>query len=246
LAWENRLISPDYIGAMREVVETETSAPCLFLQGASGELAPAEQYVGDAGVADNHGRRLGFAVLSTLAGMAPPEMNLRFCGVVESGAPLAIWKLSAEKSSTILSAEMSEVELPLKSLPSLAEIERQLRECTDRVFKERLSRQRGVRKSVGDGRTVRLPLWVWRLGDSLLIGQPTETYSQFQQVLRHKLKPNAVAVMNIVNGHLGYSPPRKCYGKNLYAAWQTPLAKGSLELMTQIAVATARKLILRT
>jgi hypothetical protein len=29
LAWENTLLSPDYIGAMREVVEEATSAPCL-------------------------------------------------------------------------------------------------------------------------------------------------------------------------------------------------------------------------
>ena len=50
LAWENKLLSPDYIGAMRQTVEATTQAPCLFLQGASGELAPAEQYTGDTAV----------------------------------------------------------------------------------------------------------------------------------------------------------------------------------------------------
>ena len=39
LAWENRLISPDFVGAMRDVVEAAKSpSVCLFLQGASGEL----------------------------------------------------------------------------------------------------------------------------------------------------------------------------------------------------------------
>src|SRR6185436_18967814 len=42
LAWENSLISPDYIGAMREVVEKETGVPCVFLQGASGDIGPKE------------------------------------------------------------------------------------------------------------------------------------------------------------------------------------------------------------
>src|SRR5690606_5883312 len=43
LAWENRLISPDYVGKMREEVERHSDgAPCLFLQGASGDLAPSE------------------------------------------------------------------------------------------------------------------------------------------------------------------------------------------------------------
>src|SRR5262249_22315700 len=40
LAWQNTLISPDYLGTMREVVETATGAPCVFLQGASGDLGP--------------------------------------------------------------------------------------------------------------------------------------------------------------------------------------------------------------
>src|SRR5690606_14864937 len=44
LAWDNELLSPDYIGAMRELVENRVGGSVLFLQGASGELAPAEQY----------------------------------------------------------------------------------------------------------------------------------------------------------------------------------------------------------
>ncbi len=72
LAWDNELISPDYIGAMRETVETATGAPCLFLQGASGELSPGEQYSGNTALADRYGRQLGNAVLSSLEGMLPP------------------------------------------------------------------------------------------------------------------------------------------------------------------------------
>ncbi|PWT85176.1 MAG: hypothetical protein C5B56_14430, partial [Proteobacteria bacterium] len=52
LAWQNTLISPDYPGAMRELVETATGVPCVFLQGASGDLGPREGFVGDTAVAD--------------------------------------------------------------------------------------------------------------------------------------------------------------------------------------------------
>ena len=51
LAWENKLVSPDWPGTMRDVIEQATGAPCLFLQGASGELGPREGYVGDVAVA---------------------------------------------------------------------------------------------------------------------------------------------------------------------------------------------------
>src|SRR4029079_6419313 len=46
LAWQNPLISPDYVGAMRETVEQPTGAPCVFLQGASAALGPREGFVG--------------------------------------------------------------------------------------------------------------------------------------------------------------------------------------------------------
>ena len=93
---------------MREVVEEHTGgAPCLFLQGASGELGPAHQYVGDPAVADQHGRRLGFSALSALEGMLPPGQALRYDGVVESGAPLAVWLPGAVRALAACSTAAS-------------------------------------------------------------------------------------------------------------------------------------------
>lgn len=243
LAWENRLISPDYIGALREVVEKTTDAPMLFLLGACGELAPREQYVGDVGIADAYGRQLGYAVLSTLEAILPPKKQLSFAGIVESGAPLAVWKKEPYEPSAALLVEMIEVELPLKPLPSLAEIETQWAECEDNVLKERIWRRRGIRKTVGDGTTTHMPLWVWRLGDSVLVGQPNEAYSEFQQQLRAEQAPNAVAVMNIVNGSTGYLPPENLYAEDIYPVWQSPFEKGSLELLTEKAIRITRSLL---
>jgi hypothetical protein len=52
LAWENTLISPDYVGAMRETVEQATGSLCIFTLGACGDLGPREGFVGDTAVAD--------------------------------------------------------------------------------------------------------------------------------------------------------------------------------------------------
>lgn len=243
LAWDNRLISPDYIGAMREVVESKTDAPCLFLQGASGELAPKEQYVGDLKLADTYGRQLGFAALSVLEGMLPANSQLHFSGAVESGAPLGIWKQIPFEPSKKLSICMMEVEFLLKPLPSLAEIEKEWEASEDNVQKERLWRKRGIRKTVGNGETSKMPLWIWQLGDSFLIGQPNEAYAEFQQKLRAQLAPNAVAAINIVNGYAGYLPPKDLYTKDMYAVWQTPFASGSLELLIDTAHEAAQQMI---
>src|SRR5690606_30951210 len=84
LAWDNRAISPDYVGAMRATVEEITGAPGLFLLGACGELSPRYQYVGETEVADRHGRQLAHAALATLYDMEPPGMQLCYQGAVES------------------------------------------------------------------------------------------------------------------------------------------------------------------
>lgn len=243
LAWDNRLISPDYIGAMREIVESNTSAPCLFLQGASGNLAPAEQYVGDFVIADKHGRQLGFAVLSTLEGMLPPGVMLTYQQVMESGASLAIWDRTPYESDVTFCSEVIEVTLPLKLLPSLAEIQQEWKVCKDRVLKERLLRKLLIRESVGDGEAAKIPVWIWRLGNSLLIGQPNEAYSDFQLELREELSSYAVGVMNIVNGSIGYLPPHKLYDTDTYSVRQTPFAAGSLELLIKSTIYSAQKLI---
>lgn len=235
LAWENELISPDYIGAMREMVELETEAPCLFLQGASGELSPPEQYSGDTGLADKYGRQLAYAVLSTLQGMLPAGRKLHFERAVESGAPLALWKQTANVASPAFHYEKVMVALPLKELPSIAEIEQEWSLCSDPVLKERLWRKRGVRKSVGAGNQAQIPLLVWRLGGALIFGQPNEAYSLWQQELRRKFPKNAICVINVANGHIGYLPPKPLYDKNAYAVWQTPFAAGSLELLIKSA-----------
>lgn len=243
LAWDNELISPDFIGSMRELVESYTGSPCLFLQGASGELAPREQYSGDCSLADRYGRQLGHAVLSALEGMFSADAQLIFSRTVESGAPLAVWKEKIRQPSTILRVEMIAVELALKPLPSLNEIEKQLLTCADPVQKERLWRLRGVRKTVGEGSVTPMPMWIWRLGDACLVGQPNEAYSCFQQELRRELAPKPVAVMNIVNGHAGYLPPRHLYDQNIYSVWQTPFSPGGLEHLTETAVAAAAEIM---
>jgi len=51
--------------------------------------------------------------------------------------------------------------------------------------------------------------------------------------------------MNLVNGGVGYLPPRELYGKDLYQEWQTPFAAGSLELLIQSAIQAGRELAVK-
>lgn len=236
LAWQNRLVSPDYVGAMREVVEAATGAPCLFLQGASGELAPAEQYTGDAEVADRHGQALGHAVLSALAGLPPVGTELALAEVVESGAPLAVWRPVPASADSTVAARQAAAVMEVRPLPTLAELADEWAEIDPRSRDERLRRARNLRDGYLSGSTVAHPVWAWRLGDAVVVAHPGEAYSQLQTRLRARFADRPVLVLNLTNGPgFVYLPTAAAYRRGAYQAWQTPLAAGSLERLEACA-----------
>jgi hypothetical protein len=231
LGGKNRLISPDYIGAMRELIEEAThQAPCLFLQGASGELGPRQGYEQAPDIADRNGRQLGHAVLSALTGMLPHRQMLRFSHAQDSGATLGIWNLADHHPSKVFHALSILFDIPLrKDLPTVSQLAEQLATCTDRAERERLERLEQRLQSLGRKSHFTMPLWGWRLGDLLLIGSPAEAYSLLQTELRKQFPRRAVAVLNLVNGYAGYLPPRETFEKNTYQANISLLTEGCLE-----------------
>lgn len=236
LAWQNREVSPDYVGAMRETVEAATGAPCLFVQGASGELAPREQYTGDAGVADRHGRSLGHAVLAALDALPAPGQELTLDRVVESGAPLAIWTGRPVAADRSAAGVVDAVDLPLRDLPTLDELAEEWKDIDPRSREERLGRARNLREGYIDGPTVPHPVWAWRFGDAVLLGHPGEAYSRLQRTLRARFPGTPIVVINLTNGPgFVYLPTREAYERGAYQSWQTPLAAGALELLEEHA-----------
>ena len=233
-------VSPDYAGELRGVVEECTGAPCLFLQGASGELAPAEQYVADPAVADRHGRELAHAVLSTLAGMPPPASVLAYRGVLESGAPLALWEAEPRDVDTTLRAEQSS--------RRAAAARRADEPCSPgwtRASPPSAWRAgpRSPRSSARAASTA-LPVWVWRLGEAVLVATPAEAYSDLQRELRRRLAPRPVAVVTVANGaDCGYLVPGELHADaSRYQVACSPYDAGSLERLVDHAEAAARRL----
>ncbi len=248
LAWENQSLSPDYVGAMREVVESHTGdAPCLFLQGASGELAPKEQYTGDVEVADRHGRCLGYSVLSAIESLPPHRCALTYQGVVESGAPLAVWKSEPFDPCTKLTAKKFDITLPLRPQSKTAENDPDSAASgTQRWQQERASRAKLVAEKLGHDTTASMPAWIWRIGRILFVGQPNEAYSDFQQELRRHFPNDAVIVMNLCNNELGVGylcPPLAYDGKELYQAWQSPFDRQALPHLINCCIQEAESIM---
>ncbi|MEI6038691.1 MAG: neutral/alkaline non-lysosomal ceramidase N-terminal domain-containing protein [Actinomycetes bacterium] len=243
LGWDNKLISPDYVGAMRERIENEfEGAPCLFLQGASGDLAPAYQYAPDVSVADSHGDQLGFAALSVLASMNPSGQKLAFDRAVESGAPLAYWIPKTYAVPTDVAITADKVNLPAKAWPSEAKLDREIEKATDSFAKERLFRKRSIAKLMSGKSEIELTIYGWRLGKILLVGVQCEVYSVWQMTVREMFPDHAVVAITCVDYEaIGYVVPDALHELNLYTAWQPPFGKGGMDALFEGSVRQLKK-----
>lgn len=236
LGYANSQLSTDFVGPMRDVVESHTAAPCLFLQGASGELGPREQYSDDLGLADRHGASLGHAVIGVLLTMPAPGRALVLDEVIQSGAPLAIWSATPSGGDTTVTRAAREVSVVLKELPTIAELEREWATIDPRSRVERLRRATRLRRTYADMDEPVHPLWVWRFGGAVFVAHPGEAYSALQSTLRRRFPGVAVIVMNLTNGPgWVYLPTEDAYRAHRYQAWQTIVAAGSLERLIDAA-----------
>ena len=236
LGHDNDRVSPDFVGAARELLEARYDAPCLFLQGASGELAPRLQYVADPAVADRHGDSLGLAAIAALETLPSPGAALAMTEVVQSGAPLGIWtEVPARRDETVAHAQRA-VRVEVKELPPIEQLEREWAGIDPRSRQERLRRARRLRATYDDLENAVHPLWVWRLGGLAIVAHPGEAYSALQSRLRARFPGSAILVLNLVNGPgWVYLPPREAYEADRYQSWQTILRPGSLEALVEAA-----------
>jgi hypothetical protein len=253
LAWDNRLISPDYPGTARRVVEDALHVPCVFIQGASGDLGPRRGYTGDVKVAEQNGRQLGYAALSALESLPPPGTQFAYAGPVVSGATIGVWNdlpdgEERRAAAARWGAQLELLPLPYRpGLPELAETQAArdrwlaeesaasqkndaLRRRDCRAMVERHTRLITRLKQLPPGDRFPYQLRVWRMGDAFWIGVQGEPYSLLQTSLRARFPQLAIVVCSIANGWgPTYLPPAELYDRGIYQESIAVLAPGSLE-----------------
>jgi hypothetical protein len=267
LAWDNRAISPDWVGAMRETIEDATGGICLFLQGASGDLGPREGFVGDTVVADRNGRQVGYAALAALEALPPANTRYVYGGPVVSGTWIGTWRHeSVDELSRQRQAawrwEHHVVELAYRpDLPTIEHTERQraefesqeraaqatgeaerARDCRAKV--EQMTRQLARLRTLPPGKTFPLRVTIGQLGDALWVLVPGELYQVFQTTLRERFAPRPVIIATLTNDwHPGYIPAEASYGRGIYQDVIAAVAPGSLELLVETVTHHLRQLV---
>jgi hypothetical protein len=257
LAWQNTLVSPDFVGAMRETIEASFPGPCFFLQGASGDLGPREGFVGDTAVADRNGRQLGHAAVAALETLPPPQTRFVYTGPVVSGATLGTWRhepLAKTEAATTETFRTRTANLSLEyrpGLPTVAETRRELaewqaaeaeaRQAGDeaklsevRARTERVTRRLSRLTLLPEGKQFPYTFTVARTGGLLWVIAPGELYQVLQIELRRRFRNFVVVVATVSDDwQPGYLPKAATYGLGIYQEEIAVVAPGSLEILIE-------------
>jgi neutral ceramidase len=112
-------ITPDFPGVVKQVVEQATGAPCLFLQGAAGNLGPVRGVArGGLGEFKRLGAVLGHEASRVWWEIETEPHRERYTGTLESGAPLAMYDdVPVATGGTTIRVGTRPMHLPLKELP---------------------------------------------------------------------------------------------------------------------------------
>lgn len=257
LAWENTLISPDYPGALREVVAQATGVPCVFLLGPCGDIGPKQGQQGDVAVADRNGRQLGYAVLSVLESLPPPETQFAFRGPVISGATLGDWRqepMSPAQQRAARAFRMERLTIPLPYRPdrptvAQLEVERsemlareasalqqgdtaQARDC--RALVERLTRSLTKWSAVPPGDAYPYDVVLMQLGQAIWLTFEGEPYQWLQRELRKRFPHHPLIMAVIGDGwRSSYLVTQASYGRGIYQETVAILGPGCLEELLQ-------------
>jgi hypothetical protein len=147
----NRLVTPDFPGPARSVVEQTVGGMCLFLQGAGGNQGPVHGFTGDLRVYRREGTKLGLEAARVRLSLDPFERRERLVEILPSGADLGIYddEPVSEPDDT-LAVSWVEVALPLRELRPVDELRARFEEVAKQVDELReaaaLTRVAGARR----------------------------------------------------------------------------------------------------
>lgn len=260
LAYENQVVSPDWIGSMRNTVETSLpGSTCLYFQGATGNQGPIEGYSGDLEVAHRLGAILGHEAAALALRISTVRREPKFEGYVESTALQAKqpYRVSGPQDATLKYASKI-LALPRRTYAK-EDLDRMTRLTADAEKKLAAAKQAGRSeweqsqaaarlrrwsnlleryKQPVNKEPVRLEVAVLRIGDMALVLTNGELFSEIGAAVK-KASPFKVTLFCGYGSHPGggYMPTKAEYAFGSYEVDGTSYGPGSAEIVVDEAIA---------
>ncbi len=226
-------LSPDFVGPAREIIESATNAPSLFLQGAAGNVNPICG-IGTGGSEQfDDSERLGAMLAGeTLKTWAAIRTHNRSGPrrVVQSVAAISVWDYEPLPSDCVefLGVASRRITLPMAPLPDRDAAEKQLaerRQARDAAVArgdsqgalnvvQRLYEWAAlVAKTVAAGEPVtrELDVWAMRINDIGIVAVNGEAFAELSLQVKQKSPLANTIFLGYSNGCLGYFPTPEAF-----------------------------------
>ena len=264
LAYENKLVSPDFAGTLRTTVEDAMPGSlCLFFQGAAGNQGPIEGFTGDLGVAHRLGRILGHEVAALALGIETVRREPTPEGFVESTAYQARqhWRVKGPRAA-VLRFDERKVEVPRRmySAEEIKGMDERLRRAERRLrllgpaadpwrLHQAAARVRrfadllAQRRKTADPSPLAIEVQALRIGDLAIVAMPGEPFAEIGRAVR-KASPFALTMFCGYSDGLGgdYVPTPEEYAFGGYEVERTPYGPGAARKIIDDAVDLLRSL----
>jgi hypothetical protein len=250
LAWNNRLLSPDYPGTVRRTVESIAGGTCLFLQGAAGNQNTVRDYSCRVEDARWIGKQVGLEASRVAESIETQPATLQITSYVESswtmgvvervpeGEPdgqvrsisrkvaLPVWKRDPLTESEI--EHLEELKRNLAQLRARGAAEAEIREANRLARRATLDLRIAEQRS--QGTELELEFQAIRLGPVALIGIPVEPFAEIGAAVKAQSPFATTFYSGYTNGVHNYLPTRSAYDEGGYEVWMTPFAPEAAEI----------------
>jgi hypothetical protein len=248
----NRLITPDFPGPMRRVVEEAIGGRCLFLQGSSGNQGPVQGFQADTKVYRRLGAVLGHEAAKVAIGLVSIPSGNKFREVIPSGAPLGAYDPEfAARPALPLRVLDKVVSVPLREgLPERTKATEELERWKSRLRAARehndeagiteaiyMARRADIQLRMADdfgGKTsagVRTQFITF--GEVALVGCNIEPFCETGLEIKRRSPFPFTALSGYTNGRMAYMATAQEWVKGGYEVENSPFGQNAAEVLTQ-------------
>jgi hypothetical protein len=257
----NRLITPDYPGAMKRVVEQAVGGRCLFLQGAAGNVGPVQGFQANPQVYRDLGAVLGHEVARVALSLITVPSQLEFRAVIPSGAPLGTYTPQFGTAASLpLRIRQFDIAVPLRGkLPNKPEATAELERWKANLATARATNDAGAATEAtymarradiqlrmaddfGGKTTASIRGHIIAFGDVALIGCNVEPFCEIGLGLKERSPFPFTTLSGYTNGRMAYLPTGDEWTKGGYEVDNSPFGQKAAEVFEHEVLATLRSL----
>ncbi|MBM3802693.1 MAG: hypothetical protein FJW26_10350 [Acidimicrobiia bacterium] len=232
MGYHTYLLSADYPGVVRRLVEGATGATCLFLTGAAGNQASLSFLQSDWGEQERMGGQIaGAAIRAFFEIETRPHGVIRECDASLSNIALYHKEFREGPTHRVFRTASRTASIPLQPLPSLAQAEANLAEANavlDKLYREGAPTSKtcptsivkrwaeGVLQKVKAGmkqETLSFEIVGARIDDCLLVAMPGEPFVEIGLGVKKRAKAQHTIFGGYCNGVLAYWPSPETVAK---------------------------------